>query len=278
MRYLDPDKHLRIHSRIRPGSAELVELFLRQRKAGDWAANDTSFGSGFAPFTPLETLVLRLERELRSAEALRAHPERGEDIKVMAVRHDAHVAITLADAFVGRGVPTLQAYRELREALREDARACAQGAEIAVNACDDLDSGSIYLTVTGTSAEAGDDGQAGRGNRASGLITPYRPMSMESVAGKNPVSHVGKIYNVAAFRISDALVRRVDGLRGVSCQLVSRIGGKVRDPQMVHLRCWLEPSAGMADLERDIQNIVAEQLAALDHLYEDFLAHRICIA
>jgi S-adenosylmethionine synthetase len=39
--------------------------------------------------------------------------------------------------------------------------------------------GSVYLTVTGTSAEAGDDGEAGRGNRVNGLITPYRPMTME---------------------------------------------------------------------------------------------------
>lgn len=278
MRYLDPDRHVRIHCRIRPGSAELVELFLRQRTAGDWAANDTSCGTGFAPFSPLESLVLRLERELRSAEAMRAHPERGEDIKVMAVRHDAHVAVTLADALVGRAVPSLAAYRELRDALRAEARTYAGEADVVVNASDDLERGSVYLTVTGTSAEAGDDGQTGRGNRASGLITPYRPMSMEAVAGKNPVSHVGKIYNVAAFRMANELVRRVDGLRGVTCQLVSRIGGKVRDPQMVHLCCWLEPSAVLADLEPAMRNIVCEELGGLDKLYEGFLAHRLCIA
>jgi hypothetical protein len=56
--------------------------------------------------------------------------------------------------------------------------------EVAVNAADDLTTGNIYLTVTGTSAEAGDDGQVGRGNRVNGLITPCRPMSLEAAAGK----------------------------------------------------------------------------------------------
>ena len=45
----------------------------------------------------------------------------------------------------------------------------------------------LFLTVTGTSAEAGDDGEAGRGNRTSGLITPYRAMTIEAAARKNPV-------------------------------------------------------------------------------------------
>jgi S-adenosylmethionine synthetase len=42
------------------------------------------------------------------------------------------------------------------------------------------------LTVTGTSAENGDDGQVGRGNRINGLITPYHPMSLEATSGKKP--------------------------------------------------------------------------------------------
>lgn len=59
-----------------------------------------------------------------------------------------------------------------------------------------------YLTVTGLSAESGDDGQVGRGNRVNGLIAPYRPMSLEAAAGKNPVTHVGKLYNIIAMRIA----------------------------------------------------------------------------
>jgi len=88
----------------------------------------------------------------------------------------------------------------------------------------DLPPDSLYLTVTGTSAKAGDDSEAGRGNRTNGLITPYRPMTMESVAGKNPVNHVGKLYNLAAGLIAESLVTNVRGLTAVECFLVSRFG------------------------------------------------------
>ena len=83
---------------------------------------------------------------------------------------------------------------------------------VVVNAADDPAAGSLYLTVTGTSAEAGDDGEAGRGNRINGLIVPFRPMTMESVAGKNPVTHVGKLYNIVASLIAQRLVDDVQEL------------------------------------------------------------------
>jgi S-adenosylmethionine synthetase len=268
---------VRIHCEIRPGSSDLVELFLRRKLQADQLANDTSIGTGFAPSTPLEDMVLKVERDLRSPEALRARPERGEDIKVMAVRRGAQIALTVADAFVDRAVRSLADYRALRARLTEDVRAASGAAEINVNAGDDLERESIYLTVTGTSAEAGDDGEAGRGNRINGLITPYRPMSMESTAGKNPVSHVGKIYNAAAFRIAAALSADIPELRSVSCQLVSRIGAPVRDPQFVHLHTWLAPGVSTAAIEPRARAIVARELDRLDRAYEDFLAQRVSI-
>jgi S-adenosylmethionine synthetase len=77
--------------------------------------------------------------------------------------------------------------------------------EATLNAAD-LNAGDVFLTVTGTSAEASDDGEVGRGNRTNGLITPYRFMTMEAAAGKTPVSHAGKLYNLAADKIAGALV------------------------------------------------------------------------
>lgn len=86
----------------------------------------------------------------------------------------------------------------------------------------------MTLVVSGTSAEAGDDGEVGRGNRINGLITPGRPMSLEAAAGKNPVSHVGKIYNVLARDIAEAVVARVPEVASAECCMVSRIGGQPR--------------------------------------------------
>jgi len=99
--------------------------------------------------------------------------------------------------------------------------------QVSINTLDKED--SIYLTVTGTSWENGDDGQVGRGNRANGLITPCRPMSLEAVAGKNPISHVGKIYNIKAQEIANKINETFE-VREVQVQLLSQIGKPINDP------------------------------------------------
>src|SRR5207245_9544903 len=142
--------------------------------------------------------------------------EVGQDIKVMAVRDHDKIRITIAAAMVDRYVPDKDHYRSVVEELKErvlDNAVKHTNREIAVdmNTGDNYDAGIFYLTVTGLSWENGDDGSVGRGNRVSGLITPYRPMSMEAAAGKNPVTHVGKLYNLLSFDIADRLVREHEG-------------------------------------------------------------------
>lgn len=278
LRQLDVTRHVRLHTRIRPGARELVDLFLRHERGKDWVANDTSCGAGFAPLTPLEATVLRVERELRSAQMLARHPERGEDLKLMAVRRDERVELTISDALVAAHVPSMDAYLQARAALADEARELSGAQDVRVNAGDEPERGAVFLTVTGTSAEAGDDGEAGRGNRHNGLITPYRPMTMESVAGKNPVSHVGKIYNVLAQRIAAAVVADVEAVTSADCHLVSRIGAPVSQPQLTHLNVSLAPGAELTDVHRATREVVAAQLAALPALQEQLItgALRIC--
>jgi S-adenosylmethionine synthetase len=139
-------------------------------------------------------------------------------------------------------------------------------AEIAVNAADEPVQGSVYLTVTGTSAEAGDDGEVGRGNRANGLITPYRPMTMEAVAGKNPVNHVGKIYSIVADRIARAVHGEYPDLGGVGCLLVSRIGAPINDPQLVHM--WFDNAAAKLPVE-GMRRALDRALADLPQLSQE---------
>ena len=148
-----------------------------------------------SPGWMLPALVLHVEHAITDPAQRTARPEIGADVKIMGVRHRDRIRLTVACAFVGRFIRDLADYRRMREDLAEFVRSTCRSAgvpdvETVVNAADDLDSGSIYLTVSGLSAEAGDDGQAGRGNRVNGLITPFRPMTIESVAGKNPISHV----------------------------------------------------------------------------------------
>ncbi|AZD73466.1 Archaeal S-adenosylmethionine synthetase [Pseudomonas chlororaphis subsp. aurantiaca] len=112
----------------------------------------------------------------------------------------------------------------------------ASAGDLAINTLDDAHASSvegIYLTVSGLSAEQGDDGEVGRGNRMNGLITPCRSMSLEAVARKNPVSHVGKLYNALAWEIARAVITEIEGVEEATVQLLWRIGQPVERPALV---------------------------------------------
>lgn len=270
---LDPDRHLRVHCLIRPGSVDLAELFARQMESGVALANDTSCGVGFAPLTDLESIVAAVEQRLNAPETKQAHPEIGEDIKVMGVRHGSEIRVTLACAFIDRHLADTGAYLAAKARVSgiaaEAARRTGRG-DIAfeVNTGDNPDGGNVYITVTGTSAEAGDDGQVGRGNRANGLITPFRPMTMEAVAGKNAISHVGKLYNIAAGRISRDIVEHVPGVREARCCLVSQIGRPISDPQIAGIELNTGGTAPPPAVERTVTEIVETEMAGLHRLWE----------
>jgi len=198
-------------------------------------------------------------------------------VKVMGLREGSSMRLTVATAMVDGFLEDMNAYRHAVESAAALAQAEARShtdldVEAAVNTADDPGSGSVYLTVTGTSAEAGDDGEAGRGNRANGLITPYRPMTMESLAGKNPVTHVGKLYNLAAGLICADIVDRIPPVRSAECRLVSRIGQPVNEPQIVDLGVRVDASAGIADVSPEIEALVARHLDEIWSYADDLLA------
>jgi S-adenosylmethionine synthetase len=277
---LDPARHVRVHCLVRPGSTELVDLFERAHRTGVWLANDTSLGVGFAPLSPIERAVLAIDRDLRRPAARRSIPGLGADLKIMAVGRGDQVALTVANAFVGKFVRDITDYaaQKTRLTTRIAAtvrRAGVDATGIAVNAADDMDRGSIYLTVTGTSAEAGDDGEVGRGNRANGLITPGRPMTMEAAAGKNCVSHVGKLYNIVARSIAERLVRELPAIAAAECWLVSRIGSPVSEPQTVSLR--LQMTGARKRPSQTIEAIVRQELSRTPQLWRAVLRQRITL-
>jgi S-adenosylmethionine synthetase len=286
---LDPDRHVRLHTQVRSGSAALTGLFARgasspaedrnRHGAGTALANDTSIGVGYAPPSALETLVLDIERTLRAPEFRRANPAIGDDLKVLAIRTGHAVGLTVACAMIDRFLPSMAAYREACRIVLVTVRALAAArfgddVDVVVNAADGNTPESVYLTVTGTSAEAGDDGEAGRGNRANGLITPSRPMTMESIAGKNPVSHVGKLYNLVAFLIADDIVRALPHVREAECLLASRIGHPIDDPAVLHLRLRTD-AATLGVVRDDAEAVARRRLATVGRLHEELLARRL---
>lgn len=278
---LDCVRHVRIKCLVRQGSADLIALFERAHAKGIWFANDSSIGVGFAPLSPIERMVLDIDRDLRTGEGRRVAPGIGPDIKIMAAGKGRSAAVTLACAFVGRHVQDLDDYHGQKQRLARRIAAVAaraaglHTADVAVNAADDEDAGSIYLTATGTSAEAGDDGSTGRGNRINGLITPGRPMTLEAAAGKNPVSHVGKLYNIAARAIAEALVAQVPEIKRAECWLASRIGSPVVEPHRTIVRVGQSGGRRVAGIDAQIGSVVRRELGRLRETWRALIARRI---
>jgi S-adenosylmethionine synthetase len=276
LRALDTDRHVVVSSFIRPGASELVGLFNDHGRERPLLANDTSCGVGYAPLSEVELLVLTVEQHLNSDEARSAEPALGEDVKIMAVRHEDTIELTVACAMIDRALSSLADYAKAKEGVAQIALKAAQqitslAVRVDVNAGDDLGAGRVYLTVTGTSAEAGDDGQAGRGNRANGLITPGRSMTIESLAGKNPVTHVGKLYNLAASLAAERIVASVTGIRSAECRLVSRIGQPIDEPQLVELRLTGAEPERDPDLRREVEEILRDELNHLPQLAKELV-------
>ncbi len=274
LRNVDFDKHIKVHANIRPGSKDLVELFERFQKKGEVPlANDTSFGVGFYPFDDLEKAVYETERFLNSPTMKQEHPEIGEDIKVMGVRIKDRIRLTVALAFVDRYVKDMDDYFAKKEEITRKTREYIQNllgreAEININTADSKH-GEVYITVTGTSAEQGDDGQVGRGNRVNGIITPYRPMSLEAAAGKNPVSHIGKIYNTVANIIAKRVVEELEEVKEAYCYLVSQIGKPINEPQVCDVK--VRTSKDIKGIEELIKRIALEELQRMPQAWKGFV-------
>jgi len=281
MRFLDPDKHVIVDYKIGKGSVDLVKVFELGKTMP--LANDTSIGVGYAPLSTLERLVYETERLLNSKEVKDKLPELGEDIKVMGLRRGRRVELTIAAAMVSGLVPDVDHYLSVKEEAREMVLDLASklapdyDVRVHINTADKPEEGVVYLTVTGTSAEHGDDGATGRGNRVNGLITPMRPMSMEAAAGKNPVSHVGKIYNVLASRIAERVYRELGGdVLEVYVELLSQIGRPINDPLSASLKFVPSPGATLSpELLREAESIAAEELDNVKQLTQLFVEGKV---
>ncbi|QCS42915.1 methionine adenosyltransferase [Natrinema versiforme] len=246
------------------GSGDLQEVF-GEDEVSVPMANDTSFGVGHAPLTETEQIVLEAERRL-NGEYAEENPELGPDVKLMGKREGDEIDVTVAAAMVDEHVADLDEYIAAVEDVREFVDGVARehtdrAVDVHVNTADDYDEGSIYLTVTGTSAEQGDDGSVGRGNRANGLITPNRSMSMEATSGKNPVNHIGKIYNLLSTEIAEEVVGEVDGIRDLRMRLLSQIGRPIDQPHVADVQVVTDEGVAVSDVETDVEAIVDRELA-----------------
>ncbi len=274
MRFVDPED-IRYLFETKPGSSSLSNVYDRK----GILSNDTSFGAGYAPMTPTEIIVYDLERYMNTAVFKDHYPYSGEDVKILTTRKKKHLDIIVANAFVDKYIGSIDDYfdrkAELYSVLVSKITEMA-GEELtfdlSINGMDDRAEGKngCYLTVTGTSAEHGDDGSVGRGNRANGLITPNRTMSFEALAGKNPVNHIGKIYSILSFRMAEEIYSRA-GI-AVSVRIVGRIGDPVDEPRAIAITT----SPGItADEQEEIRRIAAEMVGGINGITDDLVQGKI---
>jgi S-adenosylmethionine synthetase len=263
------------------GSEELRRVYAADED--EIASNDTSGASGYAPLSPTEELVLAVERYLNSAEFKRAFPDTGQDVKVMGIREDRRLAVTVAMPLSCRHVHSEGEYFARKdEVLRALAGRFAQTpfeVDWRLNCLDRPGRGTegTYLTLTGTSAEDADSGQVGRGNRANGLIAFSRPTGGEATAGKNPAAHAGKIYSVLSHRLAHLVHARCPALREVYVHMAARIGEPVDRP-WTGVQVRVPAGVALADVEREIRQVVDTELARLPVFRAELIRgeHPVC--
>jgi S-adenosylmethionine synthetase len=277
-RFLDTDCHVICNYMIRRGSVDLIKTFEVSQEMP--LANDTSFGVGYAPLSQTEKLVLEAELYLNSSKVKKELPEVGEDVKVMGLRRDKHIDLTISVPQISSITPDLDHYISVKEDVKNRIEELAAGmtvypVSVSINTADAPERGVVYLTVTGTSAEQGDDGNTGRGNRVHGLITPGRPMSLEATAGKNPVNHVGKIYNVLANQIANKAFEEVEGVREVYIKILSQIGRPIDQPMVADAQLILEKGTPLSRVRAEISGIADEELANIKRITDEVIEGKI---
>jgi len=233
-------------------------------------SNDTSLGCGYAPLSRAGRIVLALERLLNSIPFKKTRPWLGSDIKIMASRMGDDLDMTICIPQIADHVPDVESYKENIKSIRKDIVRFVKVMDpqinftLHTNTRDDFDTLEMYLTAIGSSIESGDEGLVGRGNRVDGLITPRLPMAMEGACGKNPVYHVGKIYNVAARIIAQKLHALTGGRAQVF--LISQSGRALQAPWKTIIA--LEKKG--VDEER-ILSIVKEELRNMPNITDAIL-------
>jgi S-adenosylmethionine synthetase len=269
MRYLNPDRHMVIDSYAGRGAEELQYVVDRV------TANDTSFGVSHWPRSGLEHAVYETAQYINYG-LIDEFPV-GEDVKVMGLRRNGELTLTVALPFIAARIGDATEYQEAKRAAEAAIQAYSAHLDdrkvtVMVNTADDVAHGAVYLTLTGTSAEMGDDGAVGRGNRVNGVIAPFRSASLEAACGKNPISHVGKVYNVLALLAAQDIVRRVPTVRAVTVYVLSQIGAPLDQPLVATARVRPLDGSLTPSIQADVQALLDEHLAQVNSIRDRILS------
>ena len=284
LRFVDPDKHMKYQVAIRHGSQGLTDIF--KRETCMFGANDTSAAVGYAPMTRTENMVLETERYINSKEFKKRFPAGGEDVKVMGFKNGEILNLTIAMAFVDRFVENEKDYMRKKEDIQTDVqnwvnkKTAFEKVNVFVNTLDVEGRGvdGVYLSVLGTSADGADSGQVGRGNKVNGVISLNRPIGTEAAAGKNPVSHVGKIYNALTHQIARSICAKVPEVAETCVWLLSQIGMPIDQPAIAAAQVVMNDGTTLdKKIQRQVTEVIDAELANIEDFCEKLTYGKISV-
>lgn len=205
-------------------------------------ANDTATMISYWPLTDTERLTIDLEGYFYSDDEHGMPVPRfdfvGQDIKVMSVRNGNTITSTLAIPQVTTHTADAKEYFDREKYLEDVLHEYAQNkigdiaiVQVVVNTQTKGPNPRPYLVTGGSCTDFGEEGAVGRGNKTHGIISSFRPNTMEAPHGKNPTYFVGKLLGYQA----DLIAKTVYETLGAKCQVVlqANLGDELFDPSKI---------------------------------------------
>ena len=87
-------------------------------------------------------------------------------------------------------------------------------------------------------------------------------MSLEAVCGKNPINHVGKLYNVLGTEMAREIVKRGQGdILEAHVKLLSQIGRPITDPWVNSIELIPAENVSFDSIKKIAEEVSAEKLS-----------------
>lgn len=240
-------------------------------------ANDTSVVISYYPYTICERLAIEIERFFwrpnEKKYPIPQYKEIGQDIKVMVSRIDKKIDVIVCMPVISTEINSREEYYEtvdkyeiqLKNLAKKICKNTEYEVNVSVNAKYDNDKrGTLYMLALGTSAECGEEGLVGRGNSSLGIISTFRPNSMEAPSGKNPRYHTGRVLSFLSNRLSKAIYNEMNLKNQIT--MLTRNKYSLIPPYLVYINIDKDCD------ERKLKKIIERELG-IDYTVE-ILKHR----
>ena len=90
-------------------------------------------------------------------------------------------------------------------------------------------------------------------------------MSLEAAAGKNPVNHIGKIYNILATEMARKITEEYPEIKECDISILSQIGKRISEPHNLNINVIMDKGSDLGGIRNKI-NYMAEGM--LDNIGE----------